>query len=89
MPRRPRRNHLPAFKSKVALTAVKGDKTIAELARILHEGGPEKSLLEKGSISPICSDDVQLPFAHFSESSWASPVGTAATCFSHWPFCKV
>ena len=28
MPRRPRRNHSPVFKSKVALAAVKGDKTI-------------------------------------------------------------
>ena len=33
MPRRPRRNHTPAFKSKVALAAVKGDKTIAELSQ--------------------------------------------------------
>ena len=28
--RRPRRNHTAAFKAKVALTAVKGDKTLAE-----------------------------------------------------------
>ena len=33
MPRRPRRNHSPAFKSKVALAAVKGEKTIAELSQ--------------------------------------------------------
>lgn len=33
MPRRPRRNHTPAFKSKVALAAIKGDKTVAELAQ--------------------------------------------------------
>ncbi len=33
MPRRPRRNHSPAFKSKVALAAAKGDKTISELAQ--------------------------------------------------------
>lgn len=31
--RRPRRNHSPAFKAKVALEAVKGEKTIAELAQ--------------------------------------------------------
>ena len=30
--RRPRRNHTAAFKAKVALAAVKGDKTLAELA---------------------------------------------------------
>ena len=30
--RRPRRNHTPAFKAKVAIAALKGDKTMAELA---------------------------------------------------------
>ncbi len=33
MSKRPRRNHTPAFKAKVALAAVKGEKTLAELAR--------------------------------------------------------
>src|SRR3954451_21854944 len=33
MTRRPRRNHTPAFKAKVALAAVRGDKTLAELAQ--------------------------------------------------------
>jgi transposase-like protein len=33
MSKRPRRNHSPAFKAKVALAAVKGDKTLAELAQ--------------------------------------------------------
>ncbi len=33
MSRRPRRNHSAAFKAKVALDAVKGDKTIAEVAQ--------------------------------------------------------
>ena len=32
MSRRPRRNHSPAFKAKVALAAVKGERTIAQLA---------------------------------------------------------
>jgi transposase len=32
MSRRLRRNHLPAFKAKVALEALKGDRTIAEIA---------------------------------------------------------
>jgi len=32
MNRRPRRNHTAAFKAKVALAAVKGDRTIAQLA---------------------------------------------------------
>lgn len=32
MTRRPRRNHSPAFKAKVALAAIKGEKTLGELA---------------------------------------------------------
>jgi transposase len=32
MQRRPRRNHTPAFKAKVALAAIKGDRTVAQLA---------------------------------------------------------
>ena len=32
MPRRPRRNHTPAFKAQVAVAAIKGDRTLAQLA---------------------------------------------------------
>src|SRR5512140_1167021 len=32
MSSRPRRNHSPAFKAKVALAAIKGDRTLAQLA---------------------------------------------------------
>jgi transposase-like protein len=33
MSKRPRRNHAPAFKAKVALAAIKGEKTLAGLAQ--------------------------------------------------------
>jgi transposase len=33
MTKRARRNHSPAFKAKVALAALKGEKTLAELAQ--------------------------------------------------------
>ena len=33
MSRRSRRNHTPAFKAKVALAAIKGEKTLADLAQ--------------------------------------------------------
>ena len=32
MTRRPRRNHTPAFKAKVAIAAIKGEMTLAQLA---------------------------------------------------------
>jgi transposase len=32
MPRRPRRNHAPAFKARVALEAVKGEETLIAIA---------------------------------------------------------
>jgi len=34
MQRRPRRNHTPAFKARVALAAIKGDRTLAQLAEL-------------------------------------------------------
>ena len=34
MTRRPRRNHSPAFKAKVALAALKGEQTMVELAQL-------------------------------------------------------
>jgi transposase-like protein len=33
MTKRTRRNHTPAFKAKVAVAAIKGEKTLAELAQ--------------------------------------------------------
>ncbi len=33
MARRPRRNHSPAFKAKVAVAAIKGEKTLIELGQ--------------------------------------------------------
>jgi hypothetical protein len=32
MSKRPRRNHTPAFKAKVALAAIKGDRTLPQLS---------------------------------------------------------
>lgn len=34
MSRRPRRNHLGTFKAKVAIDALRGDTTLAELAKL-------------------------------------------------------
>jgi hypothetical protein len=42
MKRRPRRNHTPTFKAKVALAAIKGDRTLAQLAEQFVEGRRER-----------------------------------------------
>jgi transposase len=42
VPRRPRRNHSLAFKAQVALAAIKGGRTLAQVAeqfRLLFSGG--------------------------------------------------
>jgi transposase len=52
MNRRPRRNHTPAFKAKVALAAVKGDRTVAQLAGALRHPNQitaSKAQLEGGA----------------------------------------
>src|SRR5260370_25245935 len=36
MAKRARRNHTPLFKAKVALAAIKGEKTLAELAQLFR-----------------------------------------------------
>ena len=41
MSKRPRRNHSPTFKAKVAVDAIKGEKTLAELAK-LHDVHPNQ-----------------------------------------------
>ena len=41
MSKRPRRNHSPLFKAKVAVDAIRGEKTLAELAK-LHDVHPNQ-----------------------------------------------
>ena len=57
MSKRPRRNHTPGFKAKVALAAVKGEKTLAELAQ-QFDVHPNQITQWKASFSkarPVCS----------------------------------
>jgi len=37
MTRRPRRNHSPAFKAKVAVAVIRGERTLAELAELAEQ----------------------------------------------------
>ena len=53
MTKRTRRTHSPVFKAKVALAAIKGEKTLAELAK-LHDVHPHqitawKAQLQEGA----------------------------------------
>jgi hypothetical protein len=48
MSRRPRKNHTSAFKAKVALAAIKGEKTLAELAEQFDiHSNTDSSLLDR------------------------------------------
>ena len=40
MTERTRRTHSPVFKAKVALAAIKGEKTLADLAKLFDVQGP-------------------------------------------------
>jgi transposase len=49
MNRQPRRNHSPAFKARAALAAVKGDRTIAQLAEHF-DGHPNQIKIWKSQL---------------------------------------
>jgi transposase len=68
MSRRPRRNHTPAFKAKVALAAIKGEKMLAELAQQFDVHPNQitqwKSQLQEGAAGVFGSDarsDAKVP----------------------------
>ena len=56
--RRPRRNHTADFKAKVVLAALRGDKTLAELAEqfevvfLLHILRNTRGTVNQGATSP-------------------------------------
>ena len=50
MTKRTRRNHSPAFKAKVALAAIKGERTLAELAQT-HDVHPNQITAWKAQLA--------------------------------------
>lgn len=76
MSRRPRRNHSPAFKAKVALDAIRGEKTLAELAK-LHDVHPNQitdwksQLLQKAA--GVFGAEPAPPWPPMPPSSTSSP----------------
>ncbi len=74
MNRRSRRNHSPAFKAKVALVAIRGEKTVSELAQLFDVHPNQitqwKSQLQEGAAavfgagSPAAAPVVDLKSLH-------------------------
>ncbi|EXF56593.1 ID62 domain protein [Acinetobacter sp. 1294596] len=56
MARRPRRNHSNDFKAKVALAAIKAEKTLAELSAEFDVHQNQMTLLHKPSIDGFFSN---------------------------------
>jgi len=81
MTRRPRRNHTPAFKAKVALAAIKGEMTVVQLAEhfdvhpnqitawkaLLQEGASEVFGSAAGGAAKTPSVDVKSLHAKIGE----------------------
>jgi len=67
MNRRPRRNHTPAFKAKVALAAIKGDRTLAQLSEQFDVHANQitswKAQLEGGAVDVFGSGGGTAPAA--------------------------
>jgi transposase-like protein len=55
MSRRARRSHSPAFKAKVALAAIKGERTLAELAQ-LYDVHPNQITAWKAQLVESAAD---------------------------------
>ena len=79
MNRRPRRNHTPAFKAKVALAAVKGDRTIAQLAEHFdihpNQITAWKARLEGGASGVFGSGNTALPAPAIDVKSLHAKIG--------------
>ena len=59
--KRPRRNHSSAFKAKVALAAVKGDQTLAQLSERFDVQPTTRQRRDAGSLSGIEPRTLLLP----------------------------
>ena len=62
MNRRPRRNHTPAFKAKVALAAIKGDRTLSQLAE-QFDVHPNQITSWKAQLEGGAADTFSVPVA--------------------------
>ena len=82
MSRRTRRIHSPAFKAKVAIAAIKGDRTIAQVAEQFDVHPNQAGDLQHGSarssrgrLSPACCASTT------SRSAWTARARGGTMCF--------
>lgn len=76
MTKRPRRNHSPAFKAKVALAAIRGEKTMIELAPqfAVHPNQIKHGKINFSTALPMSSmTAVRLPWNPLSTSKAFMP----------------
>jgi len=70
MSRRPRRNHTATFKARVALAAIRGEKTLTELAEEFDVHANEitqwKSQLLEGAVGACNAVRVDCAYVRFS-----------------------
>ena len=82
MSRRPRRNHTPAFKAKVALAAIKGEKTLGELAQLFDVHPNQittwKAQLLEGAAGVFGSDVASAPTAPVDLKALHAKIGELA-----------
>ncbi len=82
MSRRPRRNHTSAFKAKVALAAIKGEKTLGELAQFFDVHPNQittwKSQLLEGAAGVFGSDVSPAPAAAVDLKALHAKIGELA-----------
>jgi transposase len=99
MSRRPRRNHSPAFKAKVALAAVRGEATLAELAQRFdvhpHQIGQWREQFLAGAATVFAEGrpldppvDVQALHAKIGELTLENDFLDRALAKAGWPSAK-
>src|SRR5262245_40280339 len=105
MKRRPRRNHTPAFKAKVALAAIKDDRTLAQLAEQFDvhpnqitswkaqlEGGAADVFVPgggAGAAQPPVDGAVSRSRDQTRCGRWTSPTSRWRAASSIWPLCSI
>jgi hypothetical protein len=82
MSKRPRRNHTPGFKAKVALAAIKGEMTLSQLAEHFDVHPNQittwKSLLQEGAADVY--QRLDMPASDLASCIWSSHSPAAGCC---------